>query len=711
MAVAEHLLTCPLCEAMCGLRMSVADGQILDIRGDPSDPLSRGAICPKAVALRDLHEDPDRLRRPLARTPRGHEEISWEDAFEQVAERLAAIRRRHGPTAVATYFGNPMVHNTGAILFSTFFNQALRSHRHFSATSLDQLPHMLAAFTMFGHQLLLPVPDLDRTRYFLVLGANPAVSNGSLMSAPGIKARLRALSGRGGRLVVVDPRRTETAALADEHLFIRPGTDALWLFSLVRVVLEELGARPGRLEAHVKNLEVARAAARPFTPEAVAPVTGIRAETTRRVAKALVETPEAVVYGRIGVCTQAFGGLAAWLINLLNLVTGHLDEIGGAMFTSPAIDVLTIARLLGRQGSFGRYQTRVRGLPEFSGELPAATLAEEIDTPGEGRIRALVTAAGNPVLSAPNGARLEAALGQLDLMVSIDPYLNETTRHAHFILPPVSPLEREHYDLVFHALAVRNTAKLVEAPLEPPPLAQEDWRIFLELTARLEARLGSPLFARAQRALLARLGPRGLVDLGLRLGPYRLSASKLLRSPSGVDLGPLEPRLPGRLYTRDRRIDAAPAVIVRDVPRLERVLREPPERRDALVLIGRRELRSNNSWMHNSETLVRGRPRCTLRMNPSDAQTRRLEHGARVSVRSPVGALEVPLEIDPDIMPGVVSLPHGYGHQRPGVRLRRATRVAGASVNDITEEARVDPLTGNAAFSGQPVTVEASEAT
>jgi anaerobic selenocysteine-containing dehydrogenase len=706
MSATVHRVTCPLCEAMCGLQISVeAGGRVGAIRPDPDDPLSRGAICPKAVALRDLQDDPDRLRRPLKRRPDGtFTPIAWAQAFEEVADRLGAIRRRHGRSAVATYFGNPLVHNTGGILYGIVFSRALHTRSKFSATSLDQLPHMLAAWSMFGHQLLLPIPDVDRTRYLVIVGANPAVSNGSIMSAPGMKGRLRALRDRGGRVVVVDPRRTETARLADAHHFVRPGTDALWLFALAREIFEAIGPRLGRLEPHVKRLDVARELARPFTPEAVATPTGIPAAVTREVAERLVHTEEAVLYGRIGVCTQAFGGLCGWLVNLVNLIAGNLDSPGGAMFTTPAIDALQLASRLGRTGSFARSRTRVRGLPEFGGELPTATLAEEIETEGEDRIRALVTAAGNPVLSAPNGRRLEAALGKLDLMVAIDPYLNETTRQAHYVLPPVTPLERDHYDLVFHALAVRNTAKFSPAVLEPPPDARQDWQIFHELTHRLERKGGHPLQAALRRWVLG-LGPRRLLDLGLRLGPHGLSLEKLRRRPSGMDLGPLEPRLPDRLFTPDRQIDAAPEVFVADVPRLRELLTASP-RAAGLVLIGRRELRSNNSWMHNAPTLTKGRARCTLRMHPRDAKARRLEPGGRVQLRSRVGAIEAELEITEELMPGVVSLPHGYGHGRPGARLRVAEEVPGQSVNDVTDEQLIDALTGNAAFSGVPVEVE-----
>ena len=699
----ERTLTCPLCEAMCGLRATVEDNRVTRLRGDPEDPLSRGALCPKALALPELHEDPDRLRTPLRKTASGdHAPIGWDEALDEAAERLHAVRRAHGPHAVATYFGNPLVHNTGGILFGILFSRALRSRNTYSATSLDQLPQMLAAWSMFGHQLMLPVPDVDRSRLMVVIGANPVVSNGSLVSAPGFRERLRALRARGGRLVVIDPRRTETARLADQHLFVRPGTDALLLAAVARTILEELGPRLGRLERIVKRLDEARAWVAEFPPERVAEATGVPPEAIRRLAAELTETEGAVLYGRIGICTQAFGGLASWLVNLINILAGNLDVPGGAMFTRPALDALAVASRLGRTGSFARYETRVRGLPEFGGELPTAALAEEIEQPGEDRIRALVTAAGNPVLSAPNGRRLDAALSRLDFMVSVDPYLNETTRHADLILPPVSALERDHYDLVFLGLAVRDTAKFSPAVLERPPGALDDGEIFVELATRLEARSGFGILARARRGLVRALGTRGLLALGLRLGPRRIRLKDLLQNPSGLDFGPLEPRLPERLFTADGRVDLAPACFGDDLDRLRAALDEPtPE----LVLIGRRELRSNNSWMHNAPSLVSGRARCTLRIHPDDAAPRGLRTGDRAELRTGAGAVVAPVEVTEELMPGVVSLPHGYGHGRAGTRLQVAADHAGASLNDVMEDHRVDGLTGNAAFSGQPVQV------
>jgi anaerobic selenocysteine-containing dehydrogenase len=722
----EHFRTCPLCEAMCGLRIEVEGPRIVSIRGDEDDPFSRGHICPKAAALADLQADPDRLRTPMRRRGAPHSRdaagsrggplvpCSFDDAFAEVASRLHAIQRRHGRNAVAVYVGNPAVHNLGALLYGPELLRGLRTKNRFSATSLDQLPHMLAAFLMFGHQLLLPVPDVDRTGYVLVLGGNPLASNGSLMTAPGMKKRLEAVRARGGKVVVVDPRRTETAERADRHLFIRPGTDAFLLLALTQQVFARGAARLGHLAPIVRGLEALRDAAAPFTPARAAAATGVPAASIEALAGELLAAERAVVYGRVGACTQAFGGLCAWLINALNLLTGNFDRPGGVMFTLPAIDVVRAPGGLGvSKGGFGRWRSRVRGLPEFGGELPTATLADEILTEGEGQVRALLTIGGNPVLSSPNGRRLDRALESLEFMACVDPYLNETTRHADVILPPTSALEHAHYDLVFHALAVRNTAKFAPALFRPPEGALDDGAILARLLEALEAERHGPLSRAALRAkALRHLGPERLLDLGLRLGPYRgargpggrsLTLKRLRESPHGVDLGPLEPCMPGRLPRGHEHIDLAPAPMLEDLARLEAA--EHVERA-GLRLIGRRQLRSNNSWLHNAPSLMRGGDRCTLLVHPEDAARLALTSGGEATVRSRVGEVKAKVEVTDAIMPGVVSLPHGFGHDRPGARLRVAAVKPGASINDLTDEARIDALTGNAAFSGVPVEVQ-----
>ncbi|TCP57194.1 anaerobic selenocysteine-containing dehydrogenase [Tamaricihabitans halophyticus] len=698
-----HNQTCVLCEASCGLTVTTEEDLVTDIRGDEHDPLSRGYLCPKGTALADLHHDPDRIRRPMIRRGEHWRETDWDTALNVAASGLRAARKNHGKDALGVYQGNPSVHNLGLLIYGQMFLRSLGTRNLYSATSVDQLPHMLAGLLMFGHQLLFPIPDVDRTDLFVCLGGNPEVSNGSLMTAPNMRARLKAIRARGGKVVVVDPRRTETAQRADEHHFIRPGTDALLLLSIVHTLFAEDLVRPGRLADHLTGTAELRTAALDFPPEVTAASTGIAAPVTRELARQLAHTPRAVLYGRIGICTQEFGGLAAWLVNVVNVLTGHLDEPGGAMFTTPALDAIPLTKRIGHAGSFASWHTRVSGYPEFGGESPVAALAEEIDTPGTGQVRALLTSAGNPVLSSPNGPRLEKALAGLDFMVSIDGYLNETTRFAHVLLPPVSPLERSYFNAALSHTNVRNTAKYHAPVFQPGPDQRHDWQILLGLMLRLRGPR-SAAFRRALGGAMERFAsPERMVDLGLRTGPYRLSLREVRDQPHGIDLGPLQPRLPDRLATADRRVHLAPAEYLADLARL-RARMATPQTPD-LVLIGRRQLRSANSWLHNSPRLVKGKPRCTLLINPADAPG--LADGDLVELSSTVGTVSVPVEITETIMPGVVSLPHGWGHGRAGTRLRVAATQPGVSINDLVEETRVDGLSGTSALSGARVRLKA----
>ena len=690
--------TCVLCEASCGLSVRVEGGRATRIEGDRDDVLSRGHVCPKAVALEDVRLDPDRVLEPQVRDGAALRRASWDQALGRAGSELRRVVRDHGTRAVAVYLGNPMAHNGHGLLGAGVLLAALKQPTRFSATSTDQLPHMLASLEMFGHQALLPVPDVDRARFFLCIGANPLVSNGSIMTAPGIERRLADLRARGGKLVVIDPRRTETARAADEHHFIRPGADALLLMAIVQTLLQEGLARPGRLEKLAVGMDAVAKVAAPFTAERVAVHTGIGAAVIRRLARELAASPAAVVYGRVGVCQQPFGALGAWLLNVCNAITGNLDREGGSMFTTPAVDLVRLGALLGQRGSFARYRSPVRGLPEFGGELPVACLAEEIEA---GHIKALITVAGNPVSSAPSGARLGRALASLDAMVAVDIYRNETTRHASVFLPTTVGLEREHYDLALALVSVRNFARWSNPVFTPPPGVRDDWTALVSLACEVGVDRPSRLAARAARAI----GARRVIDLALRAGPHRLSVARLERAPHGVDLGALQPRLPSVLHTRDRKVHLAPERLLADVPRLRACLDEAPDD-DALVLIGRRHLRSNNSWMHNSQRLVKGRPACTLLMHPRDAAARGLQTGMLARLRSRVGEVTVPVEVTDEMGKGVVSLPHGWGHAGQGVELRIASAQAGASINDVTDDARVDALSGNAAYSGTPVQVE-----
>ncbi|WP_217474849.1 molybdopterin oxidoreductase family protein [Stutzerimonas stutzeri] len=695
----RHHRACHLCEAICGLTIETRDEQIVSIKGDPEDSFSRGHICPKAVALQDIQNDPDRLRHPMRRVGSEWQAIEWDEAFALVAERLAQIRERHGNNAVAVYQGNPSVHNYGLMTHSNYFLGQLKTRNRFSATSVDQLPHHLTSLMMYGHGLLIPIPDIDHTDFMLILGGNPLASNGSIMTVPDVEKRLKALQARGGKLVVVDPRRSETAAMADQHLFVRPGEDAALLFGLLHTLFAEGLTRTSHLP--VDGLDELRAAVAPFTAEAMSLRCGVPAEQIRQLARDFAAADKAVCYGRMGVSTQAFGTLCQWLVQSINLVTGNLDRVGGALCTEPAVDL--VANTSG--GHFNRWQSRVSGLPEYGGELPVSALAEEMLTEGEGQIRALVTVAGNPVLSTPNGRQLEQALDGLEFMLSVDFYINETTRYADLILPPTAPLEHDHYDTTFNLFAVRNVTRFNKAVLTKPAGALHDWEIFVGLARAFAARTGAEL--------KPTIAPEQMIDLGLRAGPYgdkserALSLARLRDYPHGLDLGALKANLTGRLKTANQRVQAAPALFLGDVQRFAS-MPVASGTDQQLLLIGRRHVRSNNSWMHNYHRLVKGKPRHQLLMNPADLNRLHLQDGQRVRVRSRVGMIEVEIAVSDEMMPGVVSLPHGWGHGRPGVQLDIASRQPGASANDLTDERQLDALSGNAALNGVPVWVEAA---
>jgi anaerobic selenocysteine-containing dehydrogenase len=724
---------CNLCEAICGLTFQVQgegpQARIVSIKGNEADPLSRGHVCPKAVALKDLHEDPDRLRQPVKRVVANGQTrwqpIGWDEAFDLVVDNLARVREQHGANAVAIYQGNPNVHNWGNITHGHLFLGQLKTRNRFSATSVDQLPHHLVSHWLYGHQLAIPIPDVDHTRFMVILGGNPLASNGSLMTVPDVRARFKALRARGGKLVVIDPRRTETAEVADEHHFIDPGTDAAWLLSVLHTLFDEELVRPGPLAPLLDQIKAVRDAVAPFRPEAMAAVTGIDAATTRRLTRELAAADGAVCYGRMGVSTQAHGVVCQWAIQLINLLTGNVDREGGALLTSPAINLIKMG-LMG-PGHFDVWRSRVRGAPEFGGELPVSVMAEEMLTPGKGQVRALVTACGNPVLSTPNGRQLDEALRGLDFMVAIDFYVNETTRHANVILPPTCAVEHDHYDLVFLHLAVRNVARYAEAIVPAAPGALHDWQIYAELARRyarrafalergsVRQRLGGML----TRGIVSRMAPHRLLDIGLRRAKQGLNLQKLRAHPAGVDLGPLRPSLGQALAQRGRRIGLLPAHIGQELPALAAAFvqlhaaRQAPTTgtvpgRITLKLIGRRDVRSNNSWMHNSARLVSGKPRCTLWMHPTDAQAQSLLDGQTVTVSSRVGQVSVPLHLTDAIRPGVVSLPHGWGHDRGGTQQHIAQAHPGASINDLTDDRLTERISANAAFSAVPVWVAAA---
>jgi len=732
-----HHRICPLCEACCGLEIKVQDDKVISIRGHEADVLSRGYICPKAIALKDLHEDPDRLRTPLIKRNGQHEPASWEDAFAEIEKRLPPLMAAHGKHAVAMAVGNPSAHKIGLLTYFGKLARAIGSRNVFSASTLDQMPKQLASGLMFGHWLSTALPDISRTDLLVVIGANPLASNGSMWTVPDFKGKAKALQARGGQLIVIDPRRTETAAVADAHHFIRPGADVFLLAAMVQVLFAENLVNLGRVAPWVQGTEEVRAAVAGFTPEAAASRCGMPADTIRSLARQIASTPKAAVYARIGTCTQQYGTLASWLVDVLNTLTGHLDMEGGMLFAkSAAFASNTVGKPgMGKGVSTGRHHARVSGATEVYGELPITCMAEEIETPGEGQVRALITVATNPVLSSPDGPRLAKALDSLDFMVSLDIYLNETTRHADVILPGLSPLEDLHYDVAFPQLSWRNHARY-SAPVLPRPEGQpEEWQTLLKLTAIVQGqgaqqdanllddqqfaddanRLFGPHAAAVIAATGSLRGPQRGLDVALRSGPYGdqfglkpegLNLKKVMAASEsgGIDLGELQPRIPEMLRTPSGKVELAPPLLLQDLERAAQDLRAPaPD----LVIIGRRDVRTNNSWMHNLPTLAKGPFRCTALVHPGDAARYGVQDGGMATLRNGHRSVQAQVQFSTDMMPGVVSLPHGWGHNLPGAQLRVAAERPGANINALLDDQLRDPLSGNAVLGGVAITMEA----
>ncbi|MFD9630620.1 molybdopterin oxidoreductase family protein [Streptomyces violascens] len=730
------LRICPLCEATCGLSLTIEGTRVTGARGDADDVFSQGFICPKGASFGEIDADPDRLTGPLVRRDGVLEEASWAEAFDLIAARLRPIVEQYGPNAVGVVLGNPNVHTMAGALYPPVLLGALRTRNLFTASTLDQMPKHVSSGLLFGDPFAIPVPDLDRTAHLLLLGANPLESNGSLCTAPDFPGKLKAMRGRGGTLTVVDPRRTRTAKLADRHVAIRPGADALLLASIAQVLFEEKLTAPGEAEAHIEGIAEVADAVREFTPEAVGPACDVGPDDIRVIARELAAAPTAAVYGRIGSCTVEHGTLASWLVDVLNVLTGNLDRPGGALFPLSATDRTPRPAGPGKGFALGRWHSRVGGHPEVKSELPLAALAEEIETPGEGQIRAVIASAANPVLSAPDGDRLDRALAGLDFMVSIDPYLNETSLHADVVLPPPPPSQSAHFDFAFNGFAVRNQVRytrpavpLAEGRMDECEIharlvlaasgmhgaepAAVDAMVVDSALAKAVADPHSPVHGQDAKELAARLtgagGPERRLDLMLRLGPYGdgfgadpdgLTLDRVLAHPHGIDLGPLRPRLPQVLRTRSGRIELLPAPIAADLPRLRAALGERPA---SLVLVGRRHLRSNNSWLHNIPALNGGSNRCTLQIHPEDAARLGLADGTDVRITADGGEVEAPVEITDSVRIGVVSLPHGWGHSRPGSRLAVAADRPGVNVNQLLDGSRFDPLSGTSVLNGFPV--------
>lgn len=693
-----HYRTCNLCEAMCGLEIKYQEKEVISIIGDKKDPLSKGYLCPKSLALKDLYEDPDRLKTPLKKTPTGFQEISWDEAFTEVETQIKRIQNTYGNDGIATYNGNPNVHNVGLMLYGAPFLKSLKTKQKYSATSADQLPHHIASLKMFGHQMLIPIPDIERTDYLLILGANPAASNGSLLTAPGFSQKIKNIQKRGGKVINIDPRFTETSKIVSAHFFINPGKDALLLLSLLHVIFKEGLVNIQHLESYVKELDSIEKIVKEYAPNITSKIIGLSEIEITTIAKDFATSKTAVCYGRMGVSTQEFGGVCQWLINVLNIITNNTDKIGGAMFTKAAIDLVFMSGMQGKVGNFDRYRSRLHNLPEYSGELPVSTLADEILVEGEGQIKALICTAGNPVLSIPNGKKLEKALEQLEFMVSIDIYLNETSKHADIILPTTNGLETAHYDLVFHQFAIRNTAKYSDILFEKDENQRHDWQILNELTERITGKKNP-------------LTPEMMLDGMLKYSPYKdanLSIKKLKENPNGIDLGALQALLTERIFTEDKKINLAPEIFVEDLIRLKTVLLadfKEEKKKYPFALIGRRHLRNNNSWMHNSKLLMKGKDRCTLLMNSKDAASLSISNHQKVKISSNISTIELAVEISEEMKTGVVCMPHGFGHNREGTNITIAQKNAGESINDLTDDKKIDVLTGNANFSGTRVKI------
>ena len=699
--IKTHYRNCNICEAMCGLEIKYQDKEILSIKGDQQDPFSQGYMCPKATALQDFYTDKDRLKTPIIRTKTGWEDISWDEAFTEITEKFKDIQRQYGKNSLALYLGNPNAHSLGNAMFLKPFTKSLGTIHRFSSASTDQMPHHVASNFMFGAGMLIPVPDIDRTDFMLIIGANPVVSNGSMMTAPNVIGRMKAIQKRGGKIVVVDPRRTRTAKIADQHLFIRPEKDALLLFSMIHRIFASKGVNLRHLENMVEGLSELEKIAKNYSPETVAEFVGIDAQSINTLADEMMAADSAVCYSRMGASTQTFGGLCQWLTNVLNIITGNFDRAGGAMFPQPAFDLLRNHKR-GHKTSFGKYETRVRKLPFFNGEFPVAALAEEIQTTGEGQLKSLITVAGNPVLSAPSGHKLAEAFESLDYMVSVDIYLNETSKYANIILPGTTGVENSHFDIFFNSFSVRNTVKYSPPLFEKEDYQRSDWQILNEISTRMtDTPVNHPML---------KITPEMILDKELKEGPYGeqgMSLQKLKDNPHGIDIGPLMPCIEERIKTAGGKVDLLPQLYVDDLPRLNAVMSKPARDENyPFDLISRRLVKSHNTWTQNSARLVKGKNPCTLEVHPEDAKILGIEKGQLLKVSSIVGEVEIEAVVTDDIQRGVVSMPQGWGHNQKGTKMSVAATQPGVSINDLTDTNRIDTLTGNAALNGTPVAIK-----
>ena len=700
MAIETKYRTCNLCEAICGLEIEVENNEVVSIKGDKKDLFSRGHICPKAVGLKDLHEDPDRLKKPLIKRNGAWEEADWDAAIKFAARSIVDVQIKNGKNAVGVYQGNPSVHNLGTTLFSPDFVRSIKTKNRYSATSVDQLGHHLAAEFMFGNGLTVPVPDINRTDFWVIIGGNPMVSNGSLMTAPDIRGRIRDIQDRVVKITVIDPRFTETSEKADQHIFVKPGTDIWILLGMIRYTIENNKVNLAHLKELIskEDIDKIKEAVDSCTIDLVAGKTQILADTLEQLYKDYLKADKAVMYGRLGISAGKQGGLCHWAINTLNIISGNFDQPGGAMLTHAAVSINLKKYPKPR---FGRWHSRIRKLPEYGGELPSSTLAEDILEPGEGQIKALVVSCGNPVLSVPNGRRLDDALESLEFMLSIDIYLNETSRHADVILPPATGLETAHYPIGFHNLAIHNTANYSDAAVEKAEGTKYDWEIYQALHKEIEsyreeqtgeAKTDKPSFTLEQK-----------LEFLLQFGPHKLSLEELKKHPHGLDLGPLTAQFPEKILTQDGMIHLFPEIYSET---LEELIKSSNQtEKESFLLIGRRNLRSNNSWMHNLQRMIKGPNSCTAMINPTDAESYNIKSGDQIKIKSRVHEVNIEAEVTNEIMSGTISIPHGWGHDRDGIKLNTASSKSGVSFNDLADDQLVDPLSGVSVINAIPVTI------
>ncbi len=714
MSSAIKYRTCHLCEAMCGLAIEVKDNQVISIEGHKEDIYSRGHICPKGIALKDLHNDPNRLKQPVKKTSNGWQTISWEEAFDTVEREFKKIRKKYGNDAIGTYTGNPTVHNTGTAITLYDTINALNTKNRYASHSLDSVPVFLVNQMMFGHAMMAPVPDIDNLDYMLIIGANPMASNGSFMSTPDIRGKIKNIQQKGGKVVVIDPRKTETGDKASEHYFIHPEKDVLLLLSIINELIKRNAIPTSKALSLSDHFEELKVMVRSYTIRKIAPITGMSAKQIAHIVDDLTKYPHSILYGRLGVNTQSYGTLCQWLITCINILLGQLDEKGGLMFTLPAIDYVT---LMAHESKMFRYSSRVKSYKEIVGEFPTATIPDEILTKGKDQIRGFITIPGNPARSAPNSKLMEKALADLEFMLAIDMYINETTQYADIIMPPAVGLETMHYSFVLHMIATRNTAKFSPAPLSISKKQRYDWQIMGELQRRL---FNGNFFQRIKSNLTSRIHPKTKLDLALKTGPYGiwggrflqkdgLSLKRLEKNERGVELSPLTPVLPKRLFTRNKRIELMPELFVKEMERVQELLHPETNGEYPLKLIGRRHLRSNNSWMHNLPVLEGGSRKCTVMIHQEDAAARNIQPKETVEVYSEFGAILIEAEITMDIIPGTISIPHGWGHHGEGLEMDRAQSNAGANVNQLMDHDRLDPLSYNMAFNGHPVSIRKVE--